>query len=362
MHNKGGVVKASGIVGMVSMLLLLLQSPSPLLQESSSMSINTYDIIILEHHHPDAEYVRISVVDGDTVRLLDKKESLRLVGYNAYELREPLGNDAKAYLQRLCSDGHAYMLIDTLEPRDRYGRLLGYLWCNIKMDDYTAWVSVQRAFLASNLIKNELYIKPDLYPYWVWRESKEIRFEGHSSRMIGKVTVVGSDGVKVYESVTSVSVPAGVYRVCLSSGDSCTLVNLLDDATTTGASSIDVDRLANYTRSDLINVSSVEGRSMAFIHAEMPLLHVGSIRVVADADSYDGFMARVKVVTEDGRIVTSVVRDSSKQVHIDAKAFLIKIYMVKKDSREVCIDGLPTTYRIMLNSVSVDRPCIRFYR
>ncbi|MEM4285975.1 MAG: thermonuclease family protein [Candidatus Nitrosocaldus sp.] len=362
MDNKR--VEASSIsiatVPLLMLLVLVLLQSQSLLNEGLAMNINMYNIIILEHHHPDAEYVRISVVDGDTVRLLDKKESLRLVGYNAYELSEPLGNDAKAYLQSLCSDGHAYMLIDTLEPRDRYGRLLGYLWCSIKMDGYTAWVSVQRAFLTSNLIKNELYIKPDLYPYWVWKESKEIRFEGYSSRMIGKVTVVGSDGVKVYDSVTSVSVPAGVYRVCLSSGDSCILVNLLD--ATIGVS-IDVDRLTNYTIPNLINVSSVEGRRMVFIHAEMPLLHIGSIRVVADsADSYDGFMARVKVVTEDGRIVTSVVRDSSKQVHIDAKALLIKVYVVKKDSKEVCIDGLPTTYRMMLNGVSVDRPCIRFYR
>ncbi|GBC73847.1 hypothetical protein HRbin04_01254 [archaeon HR04] len=343
------------LLPLLLLLLLLLQSPS-LLQEGSAMSMKKYDLIILEHHHPNAEYARISVVDGDTVRLLDKKENLRLVGYNAYELREPLGSDAKAYLQSLCSDGNAYILIDPLEPRDRYGRMLGYLWCKIKIDGYTAWVSVQRAFLTSDLIKNELYIKPDLYPYWVWRGSKEIRFEGYSSKMVGKVTVVGSDGVKVYENTTSINLAAGVYRVCLASTlDSCILVNALDD--NDAILYINVDDLTNTGGSDVIHMRGVEGRRIAFIHAETPSLYIGSIRVVAD----DGFIAKVKVVTEDGRILTSVVRDGSDQVHIDANTLLIKIYVVKKDSRELCIDGL-STYRMMLNGVSVDRPCIRFSR
>lgn len=368
MHNKRVEAPSMGSIASIHpllmlfmllpllLLLLLLQSPS-LLQEGSSMSMNTYDLIILEHHHPNAEYARISVVDGDTVRLLDKKENLRLVGYNAYELREPLGSDAKAYLQSLCSDGNAYILIDPLEPRDRYGRMLGYLWCNIKIDGYTAWVSVQRAFLESNLIKNELYIKPDLYPYWVWRESKEIRFEGYSSKMVGKVTVVGSDGVKVYENITSVNLAAGVYRVCLAPTlDPCILVNALDDAD--AIVYIDVDDLTNYTGgSDVIHVRSVEGRRIAFIRAEIPSLYIGSIRVVAD----DGFIAKAKVITDDGKILTSVVRDGSDQVRIDANTLLIKLYVVKKDSREVCIDGL-SAYRMMLNGVSVDRPCIRFSR
>ncbi len=315
------------------------------------------DLIVVEYHHPDAEYARIRVVDGDTVRLSDRGESLRLVGYDAYELREPLGYDAKAYLQRLCSDGSAYILIDKLEPRDRFGRLLGYLWCRVEVDGYTAWVSVQRAFLASDLIKSELYIKPDLYPYWVWREGKEIRFEWDRGRIvngsvdIGKIILVGLDGIKVYENTTSIDVPAGVYKVCLTSNDSCMLVNTLDSDK---VYRVNIDgMIADGYDGNSIHVRSVEGNRMVFIRADIPSLHIDSIRVAAD----DGFIARVKVVTDDG-VITSTLRDGSDHLQIDAEAVLIKIYMLKKGSREVCIEGL--SGRVILNGYVVDgRPCIR---
>ncbi|MCS6767484.1 MAG: thermonuclease family protein [Candidatus Nitrosocaldus sp.] len=340
----------------VPMLLVLLPAQ---LQHSNAVDARAIDLIILEHYHPDAEYVRISVVDGDTVRLLDRGESVRLVGYNAYELREPLGKDAKAYLQGLCSDGHAYMLVDRLEPRDRYGRLLGYLWCSVRVDGYTAWISVQRAFLTSNLIKDELYIRPDLYPYWVWREKMEMVFDGAEGR-IGRVTVVDADGVRTHNA-TSVTLPVGVYRVCLASGDPCMLVNTLDRYDDNddgnggdGVYRVDVDELIH--TKETIHVSSVEGRRMAFIHIDVPSLYIGSVRIVADG----GFMARVKVVTDDGRVMASVVRDGSDEVQIDSRVILVKVYMVKKDSREVCIDGLGGS--VMLNGTGVDRPCVRFGR
>ncbi|MFN4336294.1 MAG: thermonuclease family protein [Candidatus Nitrosocaldus sp.] len=339
---------------MLSMLLYLHHS------EGAVGRSTIIDLIVVEYHHPDAEYTRIRVVDGDTVRLLDRGESLRLVGYDAYELREPLGYDAKAYLQRLCSDGSAYVLIDKLEPRDRFGRLLGYLWCRVEVDGYTAWVSVQRAFLASDLIKSELYIKPDLYPYWVWRESKEIRFEWDRGRIvngsidIGKIILVGSDGIKVYENTTSINVPAGVYKVCLTN-DSCMLINTLDGDE---VYRVNIDRMiVNGYDGNSIHVRSVEGSRMVFIRADIPSLHIDSIRVVAD----DGFIARVKVVTDNGRMITSTLRDSSDHMQIDSETTLIKIYMVKKGSREVCIEGL--SGRVILNDDAVDdRPCIRLTR
>lgn len=317
---------------------------------SQAIAYEPVDIIVLEHYHPDAEYVRIRVVDGDTVKLLDREESLRLVGYDAYELREPLGRDAKAYLQSLCSDGHAYMLVDALEPRDRFGRLLGYLWCSVKVDGYTPWIPVQRAFLASDLIKGELYIEPDLYPYWVWRESREIRLD-LSSGMIGRITVVGSDGIRVYENVTGIRVPAGVYRVCTAHGDDrCLLVNMLD----AGVYTVDIGELIG--GEGTVHLSSIEGRRMAFIRAEIPSKQIGSIGITHPGD---GIMARVKVVTDDGGMMTYTLRDGRDNVQIDDRVILIKIYILKKGSSEVCIEGL-SGMRIMLNGIPVERPCIRF--
>ena len=68
------------------------------------------------------------VVDGDTVRL-SNGTYVRLVGYDAYELSELMGPEAKQALESLCrwalQGSEAALDMDDLEPRDKYGRLLG---------------------------------------------------------------------------------------------------------------------------------------------------------------------------------------------------------------------------------------------
>jgi micrococcal nuclease len=83
-------------------------------------------------------YVVTSVHDGDTVSIKVesfagfplKLERVRLVGIDAPELgQEPWGRKAKRHLKKLISESGWVVRVEfDVEQRDKYGRLLGYLW------------------------------------------------------------------------------------------------------------------------------------------------------------------------------------------------------------------------------------------
>jgi micrococcal nuclease len=84
----------------------------------------------------------IKVHDGDTVSVSfgQKREKIRLIGIDAPEFsQEPWGKIAKEHLRRLLGSpkrrgylnpfGSSEVKIETdVEKRDRYGRLLAYVW------------------------------------------------------------------------------------------------------------------------------------------------------------------------------------------------------------------------------------------
>jgi len=70
------------------------------------------------------------VHDGDTVSVMIGRriEKIRLIGIDAPELgQRPWGERAKERLRELLGDGNVTVVAD-VEKRDRYGRLLAYLW------------------------------------------------------------------------------------------------------------------------------------------------------------------------------------------------------------------------------------------
>ncbi|HEX7166678.1 MAG TPA: thermonuclease family protein [Acidimicrobiales bacterium] len=78
----------------------------------------------------------VRVVDGDTVRVHigGREEPVRLIGIDTPEthgqggLRECFGKEATARTQALLPAGSSVSLVRDVEARDRYGRLLAYVY------------------------------------------------------------------------------------------------------------------------------------------------------------------------------------------------------------------------------------------
>ncbi|MGI9862938.1 thermonuclease family protein [Moorella naiadis] len=78
-----------------------------------------------------------SVADGDTlhVKINGREEKVRLIGINTPEIahpdlgikEEPYGKEAAAYTQKRLAGRQVYLELDVGE-RDKYGRLLAYVW------------------------------------------------------------------------------------------------------------------------------------------------------------------------------------------------------------------------------------------
>ena len=135
-------------------------------------------VVIIEIPDHDATQIQmLYAVDGDTITLADGRR-VRLVGYDTYELSEPLGPPARTALESLCR-GAAYLDVDNYEPFDNYGRVLGYLWCPKTGENRTWHVSVQKYFIAgegARYVKRLLYIPPDEHPYTVWTARHVVAF------------------------------------------------------------------------------------------------------------------------------------------------------------------------------------------
>ena len=77
----------------------------------------------------------VRVVDGDTihVRLPDRVEKVRYIGVNTPEVHHPKkgeepGGRAALDVNRTLVDGRRVRLETDVQARDRYGRLLAYVW------------------------------------------------------------------------------------------------------------------------------------------------------------------------------------------------------------------------------------------
>jgi micrococcal nuclease len=77
----------------------------------------------------------VKVVDGDTihVRIAERVEKVRYIGVNSPEVHhrtrgeEPGGREAWETNRRLVAGRHVRLELD-VQARDRYGRLLAYVW------------------------------------------------------------------------------------------------------------------------------------------------------------------------------------------------------------------------------------------
>lgn len=71
----------------------------------------------------------LAAIDGDSLRveLGEKVEEVRLIGMDAPEGRQRFGAQARSHVLRLCVDRELRLEYDA-ERRDRYGRLLAYVY------------------------------------------------------------------------------------------------------------------------------------------------------------------------------------------------------------------------------------------
>jgi micrococcal nuclease len=100
--------------------------------------ISFFSIIPLAEAAERKTYLVTAVHDGDTVSIKAKSfigiplkiERIRLIGIDAPELKqEPWGRRAKRHLKKLISESNWVVNVEfDVEQRDKYGRLLCYLW------------------------------------------------------------------------------------------------------------------------------------------------------------------------------------------------------------------------------------------
>ncbi len=99
------------------------ESPTPPQQESLSTAVDTVPVTVTR------------VVDGDTIEVAlgGKTEKIRLIGVDTPETvhptrgEEPYGREASNFTKTRL-DGNQIGLEFDVEERDRYGRLLAYVW------------------------------------------------------------------------------------------------------------------------------------------------------------------------------------------------------------------------------------------
>jgi micrococcal nuclease len=101
------------------------------------------------------------VVDGDTfiATVRSRRERVRVIGVDTPESvdpnrpDEPFGEEASTFAKHYL-DGETVQLAGDAEPRDRYGRMLAYVW----LQDGTFW----NALLAAEGYAQQLTIPPNV--------------------------------------------------------------------------------------------------------------------------------------------------------------------------------------------------------
>ena len=102
----------------------------------------------------EGPFALLDVTDGDTIRVRvgNAVESVRLIGVDTPEMthpqfgRQPGAVEARGYLQAVLGGGPVWLEFD-VAPRDRYGRLLAYVYVRHGQGN---WVADGRSYLQAN--------------------------------------------------------------------------------------------------------------------------------------------------------------------------------------------------------------------
>lgn len=111
----------------------------------------------------------VRVVDGDTIHvqiLGGAKEKVRLIGIDTPEVRAPVeeyGKEASAFTKDLLLDKEVWLELD-VEHRDRYDRLLAYVWLREPQKGDRAEMAQQmaNAIIIAGGYANQLTVPPNV--------------------------------------------------------------------------------------------------------------------------------------------------------------------------------------------------------
>lgn len=127
------------------------KSASPI-PSSTSESVQGLEI-------PQNLYKVLKVIDGDTIdiEINGKKENIRLIGIDAPESGQCFGNESTSKAHKLLSSQVIVLEKDpSQDERDRYGRLLGYIF----LSDGT---NIQELMIREGFVREYTYSKPYKY-------------------------------------------------------------------------------------------------------------------------------------------------------------------------------------------------------
>ncbi len=104
----------------------------------------------------------VRVIDGDTIvvkRQNSKNEKIRFIGVNTPEIGQKGYKQATDFTKDLLLKKTVYLEKD-VSNRDKYGRLLRYVWLENKTDDYQN--KTINHLLKTNGLAKDMWMKPNL--------------------------------------------------------------------------------------------------------------------------------------------------------------------------------------------------------
>lgn len=153
-------VAGIGLLAVVAMVAVLLAGCRP--ERTPQLATSPAERATWPAAPPDAVAAPVErVVDGDTfiAVVAGQRERIRLIGVDTPETVDPdrpvqpYGKQASNFAKHMLG-GRTVRLVGDVEPRDKYGRLLAYVW----LPDGTFW----NALLAAEGYAQLITIPPDV--------------------------------------------------------------------------------------------------------------------------------------------------------------------------------------------------------
>jgi micrococcal nuclease len=126
-----------GLIFVVSVILFAIWIGKEIPETKLKFTTNLFTAVTTTPTKPAEKYKVTRVVDGDTIEIEGGK-IIRYIGINTPETKDPrkgvecFGKEAMEYNKKLV-DGKEVLLEEDVSNKDKYNRLLRYVWIDGKM-------------------------------------------------------------------------------------------------------------------------------------------------------------------------------------------------------------------------------------